>query len=146
MEIARNIFFQVDTNEVEALMLKQPTCEQTAESIAMFDKGSMAIGHPVKSFAIEVNKGDDVNFTILPRYLYSHSAVFFTNFNAGLEIDWIKVDTDFNIATSVVNFKISIVGEPPVEGFSFTLEAVIIDPIGGQINIRIDPVLQAVQP
>jgi hypothetical protein len=145
MEIARNIFFQVDTDEVEALKLKQPTCEQTAESIAMFDKGSMAIGHPIKTFAIEVKKGDDVNFTILPRYLYSHSAVFFTNFDAGLEIDWIQVDTDFNIATSVVNFKISIVGEPPVEGFSFTLEAVIIDPIGGQINIQIDPKLQAAQ-
>ncbi|MBC9930141.1 hypothetical protein [Chitinophaga qingshengii] len=147
MTEARHIFLEIDTYR----LLSSPTTDDppaalVLENTRLFDQGSMALGTPIQSFSILVEKNQDIFFTILPHLLYTDHKLYFNALVVGP--GKIVITPYLDPEERPVSFKVTVVEAPENQQLAFSLKAVLQYQQGTEVktmNLTIDPVLRANQ-
>lgn len=150
MENSRHIFFQIDTDGIINLLQtsKQLKDKAVLQHTVIYDQGAMALGHPVKSYVVDIRSNEDLHFTILPLKLFSHHKLYFTEFKLNGECEGLSVPADQLIDGKAVSFKLPIQTVSKGSETEFTLYANLEyeeDHKKTTIPLCIDPVLRANQ-
>jgi len=150
MTNSKHIFLQINADKIAELAnMNPPILDKMAVNYCLiYDQGSMATGDPIKKFQIEIEKDQNVYFTILPLYLFSRNKLYFTGFNSNEAVDIPmspEVSADdpqcsFLLETDVVDLKAPL---------NFTLDILLeyqtMDGSEKTYKFSIDPVLQVKQ-
>jgi len=145
----KHVFLQVDIKGlIDATGSEPPSHTLVREYTTIFDQGSLALGDPEKTFAIEVQTGDIVYFTVIPVQLYSYSTLYIRNFEVIKQNDKIDIKKLTDPSGHDLTFGVEIIKAEEGGEASFKLIAIIEYKLAGayeQIEITIDPVLRANQ-
>lgn len=149
---SKHIFLQLDsTSIIKEIEQRGDSSQAIKNEIAiknciLFEQGSASAGNAIKNFVIDVEGGQDIYFTVLPKQLMTLDKLYFTdngftpngNANISVEIE--------NLGIHDVSFKMTIADNTPIgnhENFSFNLT---IETSEGNksksINVTIDPMLR----
>lgn len=151
MTQSKHIFIQVDTEKVAAFYNAKGTVsrEDALRSSLIFEQGSMAMGDPIKNFHIEIEKGENIHFTVLPYFLFSRNKLYFSGIHNKEHVSLDLVPKDISSKVPQPSFLLETNNLSNDESIHFSLN-ILMDFIleSGKseiIDFIIDPVLKIKQ-
>ncbi|MFP9115802.1 hypothetical protein ACLI1A_17810 [Flavobacterium sp. RHBU_3] len=150
-EATKNIFIQVDTDGIisDSVIAKLTGATQNYLTNCVFcDQGSMVLGSHIKSFVVEVPKGCDLRFTVVPLELFTTNLLYFAAVTFSVDntivYDIVTEPSRFNQTLSF-NVEYSELYRYIGRDITFTMTISLIVPGMGDIVFIIDPVLRIKQ-